>query len=53
MMQRGLVTHSIKVEVLQMLKQQIVDSHWQHGDIKDFLVLREVLISNSISKTKK
>ena len=41
MMQRGLVTHSIKIEVLKMLKKQIVDNRLAHGDIKDFLVFEK------------
>ena len=39
MMQRGLVTHSIKVEVLNTLKEQILKGT-THGDIKDFLVFQ-------------
>ena len=38
MMKKGLVTHSIKIEVLEMLKTQVVKNGWPHGDIKDFLV---------------
>ena len=40
MMKLGRVTHSIKKQVLNMLKGQIVDSASSHGDIKEFPVLK-------------
>ena len=40
MMHRGLVTPLIKIQVLQMLRRQIVESRYPHGDIKDFLVFQ-------------
>ena len=42
MMDQGLVTHSIKIEVLEMLKRQITDSFYSHGDIKEFWFLRVI-----------
>ena len=35
MMQKGRLSHSIKIQVLQMLKLQVCDRA-DHGDIKDF-----------------
>ena len=37
MMNQGLVNHSIKIQVMEMLKKQINESILPHGDIKDFL----------------
>ena len=53
-MKRGLVTRSIKVEVLKMLSKQIAhnNGYTVHGDIKDLLVFWKVYILNSISATK-
>ena len=36
MMHKGLVNHSIKIQVMEMLKKQIVDNAYGHGDIKVF-----------------
>ena len=36
MMDRGLVTHSIRVKVLEMLRDQILQIRDPHGDIKEF-----------------
>ena len=52
MMNRGLVTHSIKIQVLEMLKKQITEGA-THGDIKDFLVLSSFENLYHDSKTKK
>ena len=41
MMNQGLVTQSIKIQVMEMLKKQIVDNTYGHGDIKDFFGLTE------------
>ena len=40
MMHKGLVNHSIKIQVMEMLKRQIVDNEFGHGDIKDFFGLQ-------------
>ena len=36
MMAKGLVDHSIKIQVLQMLKAMFAKHGFRHGDIKDF-----------------
>ena len=38
MMNQGLVSHSIKVQVMEMLKRLVIDVYFNHGDIKVFLV---------------
>ena len=37
MMQKGRVNHSVRMQVLQMLKSQVCGEFALHGDIKDFL----------------
>ena len=44
MFNRGLVTHSIKIEVLAMLKSQIIENYGSHGDIKEYLFFQISLI---------
>ena len=46
-MNQGLLTHSIKIQVLEMLK-----NNWCHGDIKDFFDFTRFTDSTLIKKTK-
>ena len=40
MMEQGRVNHSIKIQVLEMLRPQVCEDYGsRHGDIKEFLVL--------------
>ena len=44
MMQKGRVSHLIKVRVLEMLKPQVCGLFAYHGDIKDCLIFGLCLI---------